>query len=120
MRSIESEGRTEALGAKRNPLQLLGFQAGALCFYEPSRVGGSQPSLGAQAGMLTIGFLREGAPGDCHCVSNSPWPVNSITPPAGECVASRSPGKGPSREIGMSFAEKPSLLDQARWHLLIA
>ena len=108
---MDSEGRAEALGAKRDPLQLRGCWAGrvALCFYELSGVRGSGPRPRAQAGMLTTGFPREGAPGDCHRVANSPWPVNSITPPAGECVATRSPGKGQSRERGISFAEKPSL-----------
>lgn len=63
----------------------------------------------AQAGMLTTGFPREGAPGDCHQSPTRLGQLIQLRSPLENVWANRSPEKGQSRKRGISFAEKPSL-----------
>lgn len=97
---MESEGRTEALGAKGEPLQLPGCVAGRvaplfLCAISSGREPAGPAAL---AGMLTTGSPREGAPGDCHQSPTRQGQLIQLRRPLENVWANCSPGRGQSRE----------------------
>lgn len=92
---------------KENLSRVRGWQGCSLVFMSCLEWAGASPACGS-GGDAHYRFPEGGSPRRLSPVSNSPRPVNSITPPAGECVGQLLTRKGAKQRKELALLKSPA------------